>query len=147
MDNKINRLARFLDRRSLTSESQFALSLLGKSASIRVMVPAELIEAYQSLGKRMSELDPETKIRVGGWDIGNFAQPAYMLERYNKRKGGIPIDAERGLSIRVLSDYFGEDDEERLTGFTLVKLMDNKEINELWLAAKQQVDQFVSDNI
>ena len=111
------------------------------------MVPAELIEAYQSLGKRMSELDPETKIRVGGWDIGNFAQPAYMLERYNKRKGGIPIDAERGLSIRVLSDYFGEDDEERLTGFTLVKLMDNKEINELWLAAKQQVDQFVSDNI
>jgi hypothetical protein len=125
--------------------AQLASALLEKEADTKVRVPDDLIEVYQSLVKKMSELDPETRVRVGGWDIGNFGQPAYTLGRYNDRRGGIPIVAERGISVRTLIDYFNEDDEETPTGFTLVKLMDNEEVNELWIAAKQQVDKFVSE--
>lgn len=147
MDDKIKRLVRFLDDSQLVSEARAASELLTKESENKVLVPNDLIEAYQTLAKKMSELDPEAKIRVGGWDIGNFGQPAYTLGRYNDRRGGIPFVAERGISVQTLIDYFNKDDEESPTGYTLVKLMDDEEVNELWLAAKQQVDKLTSKEV
>ena len=55
------------------------------------------------------------------------------------------MSAERGLSVESLETMFDEHGTPRTTGMSLVRQIDDPEVDRLWKATKREVDAFVAD--
>ena len=101
-------------------------------------VPEPVMSALESLVAAMQKSDPDLAIRSGSWDVGNFANTIRMVERMNRRQGG--LEETGPVSLQSLTKMFDESVQDYPSGWVLIQQINNPRVNKLWKKAKKAVD-------